>query len=85
MPSIPLAALPPWSASHYGLDLERIPVLHTGVDTELFRPVDVPKADRPTVNFVGKLVENKGAELLLEAAITLTGVSGLAPAHVRSR
>lgn len=63
-----------WCADRYGLGLERVPVLHTGIDTELFRPVDAPKADRPTVIFVGKLVENKGAELLLEAAIALSSV-----------
>ena len=36
-----------WCAEHYGVQRDRIPVLHTGVDTKLFSPRDVPKATRP--------------------------------------
>jgi glycosyltransferase involved in cell wall biosynthesis len=57
-----------WCAREYGLDRARIPVLHTGVDTRLFHPRPVPKAPRPTIVFVGKMVRNKGVEVLLDAA-----------------
>jgi glycosyltransferase involved in cell wall biosynthesis len=57
-----------WCAREYGLDRTRIPRLHTGIDTTLFRPLPVPKAAEPTVLFVGKLVQNKGVEVLTEAA-----------------
>lgn len=60
-----------WCARHYGLDLARVPVLHAGVDTERFRPLDVPKADRPTIIFVGRIATSKGAESLLQAALRL--------------
>ena len=60
-----------WCARHYGLDASRVPVLHTGVDTELFRRRHQARPERPTVVFVGKLVENKGVEILVEAACRL--------------
>jgi glycosyltransferase involved in cell wall biosynthesis len=60
-----------WCAKHYGLPRERIPVLHTGVDTELFAPRQGSKPDRPTIVFAGKLVRNKGVHLLVEAACQL--------------
>jgi glycosyltransferase involved in cell wall biosynthesis len=57
-----------WCARHYGLAGETIPILHAGVDTEQFCPRPVPKAERPTIIFVGRLVPNKGVRLLVEAA-----------------
>jgi glycosyltransferase involved in cell wall biosynthesis len=60
-----------WCAQHYGVAHERISILHTGVDTELFAPLSVPKPDRPTIVFAGKLVRNKGVHLLVEAACKL--------------
>jgi glycosyltransferase involved in cell wall biosynthesis len=60
-----------WCARHYGLDPKRVPVLHTGVDTRLFRPTAAKKDKRPTIVFVGKFVRNKGADVLLEAACRL--------------
>jgi len=60
-----------WCAAHYGLAREQIPTLHTGVDTRLFRPRDVPEKKRPTIIFVGKIERNKGVMLLLEAGIKL--------------
>lgn len=62
-----------WCARHYGLGLERVPVLHTGVDTRHFRPGAVPKADRPTIVFVGRIAPSKGADALVEAACMLAG------------
>jgi glycosyltransferase involved in cell wall biosynthesis len=60
-----------WCARYYGERFASVPVIHTGVDTEHFSRRDVAKAERPTILFVGKLVANKGVELLLEAAIRL--------------
>jgi len=60
-----------WCASHYQLSTENVPVLHTGVDTELFMPIEVEKESRPTIVFVGKLVENKGVIELAEAGLQL--------------
>lgn len=57
-----------WSAKHYGVKRDLIPVIHTGVDTELFAPRAGPKAKRPTIIFAGKLARNKGVYLLVEAA-----------------
>lgn len=57
-----------WCVEHYGID-DDIDVIHLGVDTTIFRPVDVPKESRPTVAFVSKMVANKGVEVLAEAAL----------------
>ncbi len=60
-----------WCAKCYGLDPERVPIIHTGIDAELFRPLHVPKDDRSTIIFVGKLVANKGVEDLVSAGCRL--------------
>lgn len=62
-----------WCAEHYGMDADKIPVMHTGVDTEFFRPSGERRAGGRTIIFVGKLVENKGVILLLRAALQLAG------------
>ncbi len=60
-----------WCAQHYGVQRDRIPVLHTGVDTQLFSPLEIPRATRPTIVFAGKLARNKGVYLLVDAACDL--------------
>ena len=66
-----------WCARLYGIDASRIPVLHTGVDTDLFAPRN-REVDRPTIVFVGRIAESKGADVLLDAAVHLTAeVPGL--------
>jgi glycosyltransferase involved in cell wall biosynthesis len=60
-----------WCAREYGIRREEITILHTGVDTRLFRPLEIPKASRPTVIFVGKMTRTKGIDLLVEAACRL--------------
>ena len=62
-----------WCARYYGLEAGDVPIIHTGVDTELFRPLDVPKDEGPTVVFVGKLVANKGVGDLVNACTRLAG------------
>ena len=60
-----------WCRDHYQLSDAGVPVLHTGIDSSIFRPRDVPREQRPTIVFVGKLVENKGVVQLAEAASDL--------------
>ena len=61
-----------WCAEHYGIEPENVPIIHTGVDLEHFRPGKSPPAKRPTIIFAGKLTRNKGVFLLAEAAARLT-------------
>ena len=61
-----------WCVKYYGRDRVEIPILHTGVDVELFSPRHLPKAQRPTIVFAGKLVRNKGVLELIAAARQLT-------------
>jgi glycosyltransferase involved in cell wall biosynthesis len=61
-----------WCVQHYGKAREQLTILHTGVDTRLFQPGLAPKAERPTIVFVGNLVEKKGVALLVDAALRLT-------------
>ncbi|MDP9237751.1 MAG: glycosyltransferase family 4 protein [Chloroflexota bacterium] len=52
----------------FGLRNEQITTVHDGVDTSVFRPLEVPKLPR-SVLFVGNSDDrNKGARYLLEAA-----------------
>lgn len=60
-----------WIAKHYDASKKDIPTIHLGVDTRLFAPQPVAKNEHPTVIFVGKVVQNKGIEELVEAAIRL--------------
>ncbi len=60
-----------WCAKHYGLDRTKILRLHTGVDTQLFCPKDVPKSERPTIIFAGRISKTKGVDVLLEAALRM--------------
>jgi glycosyltransferase involved in cell wall biosynthesis len=60
-----------WCARHYGLDSESTPILHTGIDTQLFRPLPVSKHERPTIVFVGRIERNKGADVLVDAGCRL--------------
>ena len=61
-----------WCAQKYAFDGAKVPILHMGVDTDLFRPfADSPAHARPTIVFAGRLAASKGVEALLEAALTL--------------
>ena len=59
-----------WCRRAYGLT-RNIPVLHTGVDTDQFRPLPISKASRPTVLFAGRVDPQKGADTLFEACCLL--------------
>jgi glycosyltransferase involved in cell wall biosynthesis len=57
----------------HGVDRESIDVVHCGVDARRFHPAETPepKADRPTVLFVGNIVENKGIHTVVDAVLRL--------------
>jgi glycosyltransferase involved in cell wall biosynthesis len=57
-----------WCAEHYQLDRNATPILHAGIDCELFSPRHIAKEARPTVLCVGRVTRNKGAHTLVEAA-----------------
>ena len=57
-----------WVQKYYDPGKKDIPVIHLGVDTNLFKPQPVPKNGRPTIIFVGKIVPNKGIKELVEAS-----------------
>jgi glycosyltransferase involved in cell wall biosynthesis len=53
------------------VECEAVEVIHTGINPQHFAPRDVPKEDRPTIVFVGKIVANKGVDVLVEAVCRL--------------
>ena len=59
-----------WCARLYGVNAERVPIMHTGVDTTHFQP-SAAKQERPTVIFVGRIAQSKGADVLVDAALDL--------------
>lgn len=67
-----------WIRKYYDDQRLEIPVIHTGIDLDRFRPMDVGKEERPTIIFAGKIVPNKGVEELVEAscilAVTIPGL-----------
>lgn len=68
------AALLPWSrwvansmVNEFGVPPERVHVIHPGVDTDRWRPIDErPASVRPQLIFVGGDFERKGGSLLLD-------------------
>jgi glycosyltransferase involved in cell wall biosynthesis len=60
-----------WRAKGYGGPLTVIPQF--GVDPDLFQPCTAPPGRPFTIGYVGRLVEEKGIHLLIEAAARLGG------------
>jgi glycosyltransferase involved in cell wall biosynthesis len=59
-------------AERYGYPLERIDVIHSGIDTARFHPRPAPDDRRhPRILFVGNLVQSKGILLLARAVLAL--------------
>lgn len=72
-----------WRAKGYAGPLAVIPQF--GVDPEIYVPQSVPRAPGFTVGYVGRLVEEKGVDLLLAALAGLEGdwqtsIAGTGPA-----
>ncbi len=65
--------------SYPAVDPSRVHVVHNGIDTETWAPVDDPERvrdfgvdpDRPSVIFVGRITRQKGLPLFLRAAAEL--------------
>jgi glycosyltransferase involved in cell wall biosynthesis len=60
-----------WSAEHYGVKRDEIPIIHTGVDTRIFTPESGMKAAHPTIVFAGRVTGDKGVPALVDAALHL--------------
>ena len=61
-------------AEHYGVDRQKIDVVHCGIDCEMFCPSDVGEQEhngRPTVLFVGNLNAAKGLMTVFESVLRL--------------
>jgi glycosyltransferase involved in cell wall biosynthesis len=61
------------TSQHYGVARDLIDVVHCGVDEAHFIPASnpSPRSDRPTVLFVGNVVENKGLHIVFDAVMKL--------------
>jgi alpha-maltose-1-phosphate synthase len=65
--------------SYPGVDPDKVSVVHNGIDTDLWSPVNNPDRvrelgldpDRPSVIFVGRITRQKGLPLFLQAAAQL--------------
>ena len=62
-----------FTAGYYGIERERIDVVHCGVDAEAFRPGGPQNRseNHPTVLFVGNIAANKGIETAFAAVLQL--------------
>ncbi len=60
-----------WIQKYYDPLRTNIPTIHTGVDAQLFVPNKANKNEHLTIVFVGKFVQNKGVEELVEATSRL--------------
>jgi len=61
-----------WRDKGYTGKMKTIPQF--GTDTDLFKPLDAPTQDHPfTIGYIGRMVEEKGVLLLLQAVSRLQG------------
>ncbi len=57
-----------------GLPRRRATIIPCGVDTDVFRPLSAPRARRPRLLVIGRVVERKGVGNVIEALAHLPGV-----------
>lgn len=62
-----------WCARHYEVDTESIPVIHAGIDTEVFAPRTAHRREQLTILFVGRVAPSKGVSTLVDAVSRLIG------------
>ncbi|MGB1124689.1 MAG: glycosyltransferase family 4 protein [Phycisphaeraceae bacterium] len=61
-----------YCAKHYGIDVDKVQVIHSGVDTDRFKPAPKPEGPgQPRILFIGKIVHAKGAETLIHSVLRL--------------
>lgn len=61
-----------WVRQYYDPRIKKIPVIHTGIDTNMFAPLPVDKYPNKTIIFSGHIVSNKGVTELVEASSKLS-------------
>lgn len=64
-----------WVESHYALPPSSVVTVHSGVDADTFAPREQAREAIPRVGYVGRTGIEKGADLLLQAAIQVAGVT----------
>ncbi|HVX83182.1 MAG TPA: glycosyltransferase family 4 protein [Phycisphaerae bacterium] len=62
-----------WVERFYQLPPNSVRIIPNGVDTSLFTPAQAPPDGPPVINFVGRTGIEKGPDVLLQAALNLTG------------
>ena len=60
-----------WIQSYYGFAPGAVKTVYNGVDSSLFHPAPTEVPGPPVINFVGRTGIEKGADILLDAAILL--------------
>lgn len=60
-----------WIKKYYNPRNVHIPTIHIGVNTEVFAPNKANKSEHPLIVFVGRFVQNKGMNELVEASCRL--------------
>jgi glycosyltransferase involved in cell wall biosynthesis len=60
-----------WVAATYGLSAAAIPILHAGVDTDLFKPSGVQAPSGRTIVYAGRISRSKGVDRLVGAVLRI--------------
>lgn len=61
-----------WIENYYGFAPGTVQTVYNGVDSAMFHPAKEPPPGAPILNFVGRTGIEKGADLLLDAALHLS-------------